>query len=144
MRKLNVRSLKAAVFGCFDGLSAALGVTIPAAFLTKGIAFKEALGVAMAEFIGMGLGEWLSESDNGLGTSIVIGIASAIGVLLPAVPFIFLTAWPALLFSAVLLSVLGMGITLLRASTRGLRRSFLETFGILIFTYGAVWASSKI
>lgn len=137
------KSLKAAVFGCFDGLSAALGVTIPAAFLTKGIAFKEALGVALAEFVGMGLGEWLSESNNGFGTSAIIGIASAIGVISPALPFLFLTGLSALLVSASVLSILGIIISLMRASARGVKRSFLETFGILGFTYVVVWASSK-
>ena len=120
-----------AIFGAFDGLTVVLGVLFS---LTghPGLILPAAFGVGIAEGIGMAAGQWLSESDEGFGASLVIGAATFVGTILPALPYAVLPPRWAMVASIGVLAVLGGAITVMRMGERGLRRALLETYGVVI------------
>lgn len=129
-----------AVFGMTDGLTCALGVILS---LTKhtDLILPTAVSVGSAECVGMAAGEWLSESDEGFTESVVIGVASGLAAVAPAVPYTFLASpwatWASLLVFALVAGV----VTAARRPERGLGRALLETYGILLAVAAAVWIS---
>lgn len=129
--------IRPAVFGAFDGLTVVIGVLLSSLGHPE-LVFKVALGVALAEGIGMFFGEWLSESDNGLSASAVIGGATVTASVLPALPYLWLAGLPALAASGIAVAALAGVITVLRAPARGWLRATLETYGVLAVTVVAV------
>lgn len=129
---------KPAVFGAFDGVTCLLGVVFPL-LSDPHLVLRTAIGVGLAEMVGMAAGEWQSESENGLGTSLIIGAASGGGAITPAIPFGLLPAGPARWVSLGLLLAITALIALLRAEKRGHRRAFTESFTILAIVAAVVW-----
>lgn len=125
-----VALLRPAVFGTFDGVTAVLGILL-SLHGHPGWVLPSALGLAVAEGVGMAAGEWLSDSGSGFAASGVIGAATALGSLLPAVPFAVLPMPWAAVASALALVALGVGISAIRSRDRGWGRGLLETFGVL-------------
>lgn len=87
---MQAADLKQAIFGSFDGLTSALGVT--AGLIAAGVHFgprilAAALGLAVAATVGMGAGEYLSDTGRSKRLAIVMGAATFCGSIAPAVPF---------------------------------------------------------
>jgi VIT1/CCC1 family predicted Fe2+/Mn2+ transporter len=133
------RFLRPAIFGAFDGLTVVLGVLFS---LTghPSLVLPTAVGVAVAEGVGMAAGEWLSDSDSGFAASLVIGVATIVGSIAPALPYAWLPPGPALIASVTVVAVLGAVITGMRSRARGWTRAVLETYGVLAVTILAVAA----
>jgi len=53
----------------------------------QSIIFPAALCGGISSALSMAGGEWLSDSENGLGASCVMGAATGLGAILPAVPY---------------------------------------------------------
>jgi VIT1/CCC1 family predicted Fe2+/Mn2+ transporter len=132
-----------AVFGAFDGVTCYLGVLFPL-LADPRLVLPTALGVALAETVGMAAGEWQSNSENGFGASIVVGAASGLGAVLPAVPFGFSHGPAARIASALLVLAVTAAIAMMRADKRGHRRAFTESFGILAVVALVVWVGTLI
>lgn len=132
-----------AVFGMADGLTCALGAILSLSGHAN-LVFPTAGAVAAAECVGMAAGEWLSDSDEGLGASAVIGLATGVGGLVPAVPYAFLKgSWA--VWASVLVFVACAGlIAFVRRSERGWGRALLETYGVLAAVAVAVWLSQLV
>ena len=130
--------LPPAIFGGFDGSTSVVGVLLtltshPAQILPA------ALGLAAAGGVGMAAGSWLSQdTDTGPLESTVIGAATAVGTMLPALPYTALGGMAAIVCSAVILVLLGAGITTVRARDRPLKRAAAETYGVLAAVCAAV------
>lgn len=126
-----MKILKSAViFGLVDGLTCGTGVLMslhnhPAAILLA------AIGLAVAEVIGMGCGEWLSDNSS-LARPVAIGLASGVGAMIPAIPYLFLTGVPAVALALALVAVVAAGITWARHEP-GISwlRVIVETYGVL-------------
>src|ERR1035441_5229328 len=58
-----------------------------------GLVIPLALSGGVSAACSMAGGEWLSDSDNGLGASAAMGMATLIGSVLPAAPYAFLSGW---------------------------------------------------
>jgi VIT1/CCC1 family predicted Fe2+/Mn2+ transporter len=122
--------LRPAVFGTFDGTTAVLG-TLLSLRGHPGWVLPSALGLAVAEGVGMAAGEWLSDSGSGFASAVVIGAATAAGSVLPAVPFAVLPGRWAVVGSALVLAALGVGIAAARSRDRSQLRALAETFGVM-------------
>ena len=119
-----------AVFGGFDGTSSLLGVVIYLLFTHPALIFPAAVSGAASSAVSMGGGEWLSDSDNGFAASLVMGIATFAGAVLPAVPFAFGSGPAAVISSAA--ACLGIGVIVARLRpARRMGLALAETFGIL-------------
>lgn len=132
-----------AVFGMADGLTCALGAILSLSG-HAGLVFATAAALAAAECVGMAAGEWLSDSDEGLGSSVVIGLATGVGGLVPAVPYAFLKGSWAVAASVLVFVVCAGLIALVRRSERGWARALLETYGVLAAVAVAVWLSQLV
>lgn len=93
------------------------------------VIFPTAVGVAVAEGVGMMAGEWLS-NDSGPAVAAVMGGAVLIGGVLPAVPWLWLHGAWALVCSVVILVAQGAGIAWLR-NDRGTALALIETYLVL-------------
>lgn len=120
---------KQAVFGAADGVAAVIGLV--ALVGTPHALFKAALGVALAELVGMTAGAWLSadEEDAGFLHALANGASAFTCVIAPAVPFLFLHGWPAVAAALAVITAIGAVITLLR-SERGWP-AVAKTYGVL-------------
>lgn len=137
------RWLRPGVFGAADGLTCALGAILSLSG-HPGLIVRTAVALAAAECVGMAAGEWLSDSDEGLGSSAVIGVATGVGGLVPALPYAFLGGlWAVVGSVLVFLACAGL-ISLVRRSERGWGRALVETYGVLAAVALAVWLSQLI
>jgi len=132
------RLARPAVFGLADGLMSMLGVVL---YLMghQSLIFPAALSGGISSALSMAGGEWLSDSENGLGASCVMGGATGLGAILPALPYAFWTGPGAVGQSVVVCVLIGVVVSLLRPN-RGLGMALAETFGILLVIFGVVLA----
>ncbi|HUA44498.1 MAG TPA: VIT1/CCC1 transporter family protein [Solirubrobacteraceae bacterium] len=118
--------LREAIFGSFDGMTSTLGV-VAGLLATNATAPKilaAAIGIAVAATVGMGAGQYLSDGDRNMRKAVVMAMATLIGSVLPAIPFIFGDS-QACVFSSI-------GITVVAAGIIGHYRGYLVTYSILI------------
>jgi VIT1/CCC1 family predicted Fe2+/Mn2+ transporter len=130
--------IRPVVFGSFDGLTCFLGVLFGLLGHPQ-LVMAAAVGVGTAEIVGMAAGEWQSDSSNGLAASAVIGLASGVGAILPALPYgLGMPGWYARGWSAGLVFALTACIAQARRGEpdrcgrpRSARRAFSESYLIL-------------
>jgi hypothetical protein len=118
-----------AVFGSFDGTSSLLGVLVYLLVTHPKLIFPTALCGAISSAVSMGGGEWLSDSSNGFGASMVMGGATFAGAVLPAAPFAFGGGWLAITASAVIIVAIHVAVAFLRPN-RSRWLALTETFGL--------------
>ena len=125
-----------ATFGLADGLMSMLGVVL---YLMghQSLIFPAALSGGISSALSMAGGEWLSDSENGLGASCVMGAATGLGAILPALPYAFGTGPAAVAESVVICCLIGVIVAALRPM-RGFGMALVETFGILLAIFAAV------
>lgn len=115
-----------AIFGSFDGMTSTLGV-VAGLLATKASAshvVAAAIGIAVAATVGMGAGQYLSDGQRNVRKALVMALATLVGSVLPAIPFLFGTSQACVAAS--------LGITALAAAVIGHYRGYLITYGILI------------
>jgi VIT1/CCC1 family predicted Fe2+/Mn2+ transporter len=132
MLKTILKYADRAVFGSFDGMTVIIGILFSVTG-SSALIFTAALGVGVAEGIGMAAGEWLSDSDNGFGAASIMGLATIAGALLPAIPFLITSGALALGISFGIIALVGLGIVILRHKERGWLKAVWETYGVLAF-----------
>lgn len=126
-----------AIFGAFDGSTSVVGVLLTLAG-HPGQILPTALGLAAAGGVGMCAGSWLSDENAGPAEAVAIGAATAVGTLLPALPYTVCAGTPAMVSSGVVLVLLGALITAVRSRDRSLARAVTETYGVLLAVCTAV------
>lgn len=131
-----------AIFGLFDGTSSLLGVVL---YLLghQSLIFPAALMGGISSAISMAGGEWLSDSENGFRASCVMGGATGLGAILPALPYALGTGPAAVAESVVICLLIGFVVSCLRPN-RGLGMAMVETYGILAAIFLVVLACGLI
>lgn len=133
-----------AIFGLGDGCMSIVGVVL---YLLgdQHLIFPAALSGAISAALSMAGNEYLSDSDNGLWPSAVMGAATAAGGLAPAVPFLFATGAAALAWMGAVCLLIGIVVGILRARACT-RHTFWQELGgtlaIFALIFGAVLAAS--
>jgi VIT1/CCC1 family predicted Fe2+/Mn2+ transporter len=117
---------KEAIFGSFDGMTSTLGVVagLLAAHATPTKILAAAIGIAVAATTGMSAGQYLSDGKRNLRKAMVMGVATLIGSVLPALPFIFGASLACILSS--------IAITITAAGVIGYYRGYAVTYLILL------------
>lgn len=125
-----------AVFGLADGMMSLLGVVL---YLMghQSLIFPAALCGGISSALSMAGGEWLSDSENGLGASCVMGAATGLGAILPALPYAVTTGPAAVADSVVICVMIGFTVALLRPH-KSLWTAMAETFGVLAAIFAVV------
>ena len=133
---MNQRLLRPAVFGLSDGMMSLLGVVL---YLLghRDLIFPAAVSGAISSALSMAGGEWLSESDNGLGASCVMGVATGLGSVLPALPYAFGSGPVAIGMSVAICIGIGIAVALMRPNRRPVR-ALAETGAVLAAIFVAV------
>jgi VIT1/CCC1 family predicted Fe2+/Mn2+ transporter len=133
---------KSTVFGAADGVTSVLGLLVTLSSQPHTLV-KAALGVGLAELVGMTAGEWLSsEEDEGFLASLMNGLASFAAVMLPVVPYVLLVGHSAIIAAAVLVVLIGAFISWLRPES-GIK-AVAETYGVLLIAATICTAASFI
>lgn len=109
----------------------------------QSLIFPAALCGGISSALSMAGGEWLSDSENGLGASCVMGLATGLGAILPAVPYALGGGSLAVAESVVICVCIGVAVAALRPR-RGLGMALVETFGILLAIFAVVLACGLI
>ena len=130
------------MLGGFDGTASYLGIIVYLASTHPALIVPTALVGAIGSGISMGGGEWLSDSDNGFGASLVMAGATFLGALLPALPFALWHGPVAAAESVIICVCIGITVSLLRPK-RGLGLALAETFGIMLAVLGVVLLDRK-
>jgi VIT1/CCC1 family predicted Fe2+/Mn2+ transporter len=128
--------------GLADGMMSLLGVVL---FLLghQSLIFPAALSGGISSALSMAGGEWLSDSENGLGASLVMGLATGLGAILPAVPYAIMQGPAAVASSVMICACIGTVVAFLR-DNRGPGLALLEVFGVLGAIFLAVLACGLI
>jgi VIT1/CCC1 family predicted Fe2+/Mn2+ transporter len=109
----------------------------------RALIFPAALSGGISSALSMAGGEWLSDSGSGLGVSCVMGLATGVGAILPAVPYLAGTGPGAIAASVAICLVIGTIVAFLRARNRrpGTQQwpIIVITFGILAVIFAAVF-----
>lgn len=123
-----------AIFGGFDGLICILGV-IAGCYVTGDMhtLMLSAIGLAIAEGIAMFGGSYLSEmvAVYRLRHAAIIGIAAAVGILIPALPFFFAPRNVAILLSLFLTCAFAAIIAQVRVKQMGWLEAYAQTYMIV-------------
>jgi VIT1/CCC1 family predicted Fe2+/Mn2+ transporter len=131
-----------AIFGLSDGLMSMLGVVLYLAGHPN-LVFPAALSGGISSALSMAGGEWLSDSENGLGASLAMGAATGAGAILPALPYAFWRGPLAVAESVVICVLIGVVVAALRP-LRGFGMALAETFGVLLAIFAVVLACGLI
>jgi hypothetical protein len=120
------------VFGAVDGLVACMGIVLAMAATPHTPAhdvWHAALGLFVAEGLGMAVSELLGENQTGWRSAALMGGATGLPILAIGAPWIVLGSSGALVASIVVALLLAGVVAALRG---GGRSSWLKTYGILI------------
>lgn len=125
-----------AVFGAFDGMTSLLGLLAGAlvAHASTHALLLEVLGLAVASAVGMAAGDYLS--GKSLALSLVMGAATLLGSVLPAVPVLVLHGATGQACGVVVALSLAAVIAEVRSRETGRARGYLSTGIVLILTAG--------
>jgi VIT1/CCC1 family predicted Fe2+/Mn2+ transporter len=135
--KLMDRLMRPAIFGVFDGSTSVLSILLAYRHLDS-LIFPGALALGAVGAVGMAAGEYLSDdTDSGLGGSAAIGVATGVGTVAPAVPYLLLHGWAAAVCALLVLAVIGALIASVRAKRHRWARALAETYGVLLVASAA-------
>lgn len=133
MPLLSRADISGATFGGFDGAVSLLGLLAGeiVAHASGALVLTTAAGLAIAATVSMAAGEYLSDVESGGRThrALVMGTATFVGSLLPALPFALMGGVAGMAASVVLVLLLGVLIAEVRPGGRGGR--YAVTFALL-------------
>jgi hypothetical protein len=113
MITFNRRLLRPVIFGLGDGMTSLLGTVFylsghPTLVLPAAISSGISSAVSMTGF------EWLSDSQYGFKSSTMLGLATGIGCVLPAIPFAMVHGALAIALSLAICAVIATVIAIVR------------------------------
>lgn len=77
-----------AIFGSFDGMTSALGIITGLWSAPTSVLLAAVMGLGAAAAVGMGAGQYLGEEHPELHVAVIMGLATLLGTLLPAIPIL--------------------------------------------------------
>lgn len=141
MKPARAQLIGAGIFGALDGADSIIGIIngVPATHMVMAC-----LGGAVSSGMSMGAFSWLG--GEGRAKAAVTGVATAVGTLLPSVPYLWLRGGAAIVGIGVVMLLLGAVVSL--AHTRmpaddggpaeGLGSAAAKTYGALVVVCAAV------
>ena len=135
------KTLELAMFGGSDGLIACAGIVLATAGRGAGAVLAAAIGLLIAEGLGMAVSQWLSDEAMSLRDAAVMGVSTSTPIAIVAAPWVLLTGWPALAASGVLALALA---AMIAQERQGGVTGWLQTYGVLIAVAGLAWAAARL
>lgn len=121
-----------ACFGSFDGMTSVAGVVFALLAKPMSTIVLAAIGLAVASAVGMAAGEWLGDETASLRKALVMGLATAVGTLVPIVPFFYSSSkLDALIQAGCLAVVMTSLIGRVRCGDTSSWKPYLQSYAIL-------------
>ena len=117
-----------AIFGSSDGVVACTGVVLAEAAHGPAAVIAAAIGLLIAEGLGMAASEWLADEDMSVSEAALMGVSTALPIAFVAAPWLLARGSVALSASLGMAVLVGVLVALER---RGGARGWAETFGVL-------------
>jgi hypothetical protein len=136
LRHADSETLTTSIFGASDGLVASIALIL--ATMTHGnkVVVAAVIGLLIAEGLGMAASQFLSDPKRDLRQAVIMGSATSLAIVVPAVPWTFTSGNSAAVTSCLIALVLAGLIARARA---GGWSTWLQTYGVLI-SVGAIAA----
>lgn len=118
-----------AILGSSDGVLASIGVVLATASHGASAVVAAVIGLLVAEGLGMGASEFLSDPDTDLKAAAVMSLSTGLPIILVGLPWLVVGGWEALAVSGSMAGLIAFEIAHARGGTR---LAYLQTFGVLI------------
>lgn len=144
---LTAEELGDAAFGGFDGLSGTMGVLLGliATHASPGIVLGACAAGAAGNAVSMASGQYLGDrgGPGRVRRAAVMGVATLLGALAPALPYALLPGALGIALAAVVIGAAAIVISHLRPDHAGIR-AYAQTFALLIAAGGAAWGAAHL
>lgn len=127
-------TITTAIFGASDGLVASMALILATMSHGRKVVLAAAIGLLIAEGFGMAASQYLSDVKRDLRLALIMGVATSLAIVLPAVPWAVGSGTAAAVGSCAIGVVLGGVIAYMRP---GGWTEWLQTYGVLV-SVGAV------
>jgi FtsH-binding integral membrane protein len=122
-------TLTTTIFGASDGLVASIALILATMTHGRRVVLAAVIGLLIAEGLGMAASQFLSDPKRNLRQATIMGVATSITIVVPAVPWIFASGDAAAVIScAIALAFAGL-ISRVRP---GGWSTWIQTYGVLI------------
>lgn len=122
-------TVSTAIFGASDGLVATMALILATESHGRKVVLAAAIGLLIAEGFGMAASQYLADTKRDLRLALIMGIATSLAIIAPAVPWTFTAGAAAVVSSCVIGLILGGVIAYFRP---GGWTEWVQTYGILI------------
>jgi hypothetical protein len=122
-------TLTTSIFGAADGLVASIALILATMTHGRRVVVAAVIGLLIAEGLGMAASQFLSDPKRNLRQAMIMGAATSVTIVVPAVPWIVTSGNTAAVISCVIaLTFAGL---IARARPGGWS-TWLQTYGVLI------------
>jgi hypothetical protein len=122
-------TLTTSIFGAADGLVASIALILATMTHGRRVVVAAVIGLLIAEGLGMAASQFLSDPKRNLRQAMIMGAATSVTIVVPAVPWIITSGNTAAVISCVIaLSFAGL---IARARPGGWA-TWVQTYGVLI------------
>jgi FtsH-binding integral membrane protein len=122
-------TLTTTIFGASDGLVASIALILATMTHGQRVVIAAVIGLLIAEGLGMAASQFLSDPKRNLRQAMIMGVATSITIIVPAVPWIFSSGATASVFSCLI--ALAFAGFISRARPGGWS-TWLQTYGVLV------------
>jgi hypothetical protein len=123
------RTTTTAIFGASDGLVATMALILATEGHGRKVVLAAAIGLLIAEGFGMAASQYLSDPQRDHRLALIMGLATSVAIIVPALPWAFTAGTAAVLGSCCIGLVLAGMIAYARP---GGLESWIQTYGVLI------------
>ena len=122
-------TLRTTIFGASDGLVASIALILATMTHGRRVVVAAVIGLFIAEGLGMAASQFLSDPKRNLRQAMIMGVATSITIIVPAVPWIFLAGGVTAVVSC-LIALIFAG--LISRARPGGWSTWVQTYGVLI------------
>jgi FtsH-binding integral membrane protein len=122
-------TLTTTIFGASDGLVASIALILATMTHGQRVVIAAVIGLLIAEGLGMAASQFLSDPKRNLRQAMIMGVATSLTIIVPAVPWIFSSGGVASVFSCLIALVFA---GLISRARPGGWSTWLQTYGVLV------------
>jgi hypothetical protein len=122
-------TLTTTIFGASDGLVASIALILATMTHGRRVVIAAVIGLLIAEGLGMAASQFLSDPKRNLKQATIMGVATSITIVVPAVPWLFASGNAAAIISCAIALVFA---GLISRARPGGWSTWIQTYGVLI------------
>jgi hypothetical protein len=122
-------TLTTTIFGASDGLVASIALILATMTHGRRVVLAAVIGLLIAEGLGMAASQFLSDPKRNRRQAVIMGVATSITIVVPAVPWLFSSGNTAAVVSGVIALIFA---GLISRARPGGWSTWVQTYGVLI------------